>query len=189
MQILNLTPDDTATIEQVAALLVEGFVEQAPDAWPDLASALQEVRESFASGRMSLVALDAQGRVIGWIGGIEQYEGHVWELHPLVVDAAHRRQGVGRALVAALEERLRVRGVLTLWLGTDDETGQTTLSGVNLYPDVWTHIAAIRNLRGHPYEFYQRLGFVITGIMPDANGPGKPDIFMAKALHPTNSGP
>jgi hypothetical protein len=25
---------------------------------------------------------------------------------------------------------------------------------------------------------------VITGVMPDANGPGKPDIFMAKSLRP-----
>ena len=189
MHVRDLTPGDTATIRQVAALLVEGFAEQAPDAWPDLASALQEVQESFAARRISLVALDGQGRAIGWIGGIEQYDGHVWELHPLVVDAAHRRQGVGRALVTALEERLRERGALTVWLGTDDEIGQTSLSSVNLYPDVWTHIAAIRNLCCHPYEFYQRLGFVITGVMPDANGPGKPDIFMAKALHPTNAGP
>ena len=139
------------------------------------------MRESFAPGRISLVALDAQGRAIGWIGGIEQYDGHVWELHPLVVDAAQRR-GVGRALVAALEARLLERGALTLWLGTDDETGQTSLSGVDLYPDVWAHIAAIRNLPGHPYEFYQRLGFAIVGVLPDANGPGKPDILMAKRI-------
>ena len=91
---------------------------------------------------------------------------------------------IGRALVAELEDRVRERGALTLWLGSDDETGQTSLSGVNLYPDVWTHITAIRNLHGHPYEFYQRLGFVITGVLPDANGIGKPDIYMAKSLRP-----
>jgi aminoglycoside 6'-N-acetyltransferase I len=59
----------------------------------------------------------------------------------------------------------------------------TTLAGVNLYPDVWEHVAQIKNLRGHPYEFYQKLGFVIVGVLPDANGPGKPDIYMAKPLH------
>jgi aminoglycoside 6'-N-acetyltransferase I len=150
MQILDLTPENTPTIEEVATLLVEGFATQAPDAWPDLDSARQEVQTSFAPGRISLVALDTQARAIGWIGGIEQYDGHVWEFHPLVVDTARRRQGIGRALVAALEDRLRERGALTLWLGTDDEIGQTTLAGVNLYPDVWAHIAAIRNLHGHP---------------------------------------
>ena len=34
----------------------------------------------------------------------------------------------------------------------------------------------------HPYEFYQKQGFVIIGVMPDANGLGKPDILMAKSV-------
>ncbi|MGI0486414.1 hypothetical protein ACN4EK_13320 [Pantanalinema rosaneae CENA516] len=73
---------------------------------------------------------------------------------------------------------------MTLWLGTDDEESKTTLSGINLYPNVWEHIATIKNRRQHPYEFYQNCGFVIVGVMPDANGLGKPDtaIYMAKRL-------
>src|SRR3712207_8740892 len=63
--------------------------------------------------------------------GIRQYSGHVWELHPLVVSPAHRRPGIGRALVTDLEARVSERGGLTLWLGTDDEHDQTTLSGVD----------------------------------------------------------
>jgi aminoglycoside 6'-N-acetyltransferase I len=47
---------------------------------------------------------------------------------------------------------------------------------------VFEHITKIKNLRGHPYEFYHKLGFVIVGVMPDANGLGKPDIFMAKRV-------
>jgi aminoglycoside 6'-N-acetyltransferase I len=31
-------------------------------------------------------------------------------------------------------------------------------------------------------EFYRKLGFVIVGVVPDANGPGKPDILMAKRV-------
>jgi aminoglycoside 6'-N-acetyltransferase I len=58
----------------------------------------------------------------------------------------------------------------------------TTLSGADLYPDVLGHLANIKNLRGHPYEFYSRLGFSLIGAMPDANGWGKPDIYMAKRL-------
>lgn len=182
MQIITLQPDDKQAIQQVAELMVEGFKELAPKAWPDIESALQEVRESFGPERISRVAVDEDGAVLGWIGGIRQYDGHAWELHPLVVRPDRRRQGIGRALVADLEVQTRQRGGLTLFLGTDDENNMTSLSGVNLYPNVWEHLAQIKNLRNHPYEFYQKLGFVIVGVMPDANGPGKPDIYMAKSL-------
>jgi aminoglycoside 6'-N-acetyltransferase I len=77
---------------------------------------------------------------------------------------------------------VRQRGGLTLLLGSDDEDGMTTLSGVELYLDVWEHVATLRNLRGHPFEFYQKCGFVIVGLVPDANGIGKPDILMAKRV-------
>jgi len=50
--------------------------------------------------------------------------------------------------------------------------------------DAWSHVRTIRNLRHHPYEFYQKLGFVIGGVIPDANGFGKPDILMAKRVGP-----
>ena len=182
MRVSDLQPDEEAIIRQVAALLVAGFAENWPGSWPDLEAGAEEVRESFAEGRISLVALDDDGSALGWIGGISQYSGHVWELHPLVVAPAHQGQGVGRALVAALEERVRERGGLTITLGTDDVSGQTSLSGVSLLPNPWPHIAHIQNLRHHPYEFYQKLGYVITGVVPDANGPGKPDILMAKSL-------
>jgi aminoglycoside 6'-N-acetyltransferase I len=140
------------------------------------------VRQSFGEDRISRVAVDETGNALGWIGGIKQYDGNVWELHPLVVGGDTRGKGVGRALVEDLEEQVRQRGGLTIWLGTDDEDDQTSLSGVNLYPNVWEHLTKIRNLRDHPFEFYQKLGFVIVGVMPDANGRGKPDIYMAKRV-------
>jgi aminoglycoside 6'-N-acetyltransferase I len=182
MHIIDLSPADEPTIRQVAALLVDGFREHYPDAWPDLDSALEEVRESFAPDRVSRVALDDDGTVLGWIGGISQYDGNVWELHPLVVRPDRQRQGIGRALVADLEAQVRARGAITLWLGTDDEDNMTTLAGVDLYPNVLERAQNIRNLRGHPFTFYQKVGFVIVGVIPDANGFGKPDIFMAKRV-------
>ncbi|HEU5369349.1 MAG TPA: N-acetyltransferase, partial [Ktedonobacterales bacterium] len=83
---------------------------------------------------------------------------------------------------ADFEAQVRARGGLTITLGSDDEAGLTTLSGVNLYPNVWEHVARIQNPGRHPYEFYQKQGFVIIGVMPDANGLGKPDILMAKSV-------
>jgi len=182
VEIRDLRAEDEELIPQVAAMLVTAFKELAPEAWPNMESALKEVRESFQADRLSRVAMDEAGTALGWVGGIRQYDGHVWELHPLVVRPDCQGQGIGRALVADLEAQVREQGALTLWLGTDDETGMTTLAGVNLYPNVWEHVAQIKNLRGHPYEFYQKLGFVIVGVMPDANGGGKPDIFMAKSV-------
>ncbi|HEX2741274.1 MAG TPA: GNAT family N-acetyltransferase [Rubrobacter sp.] len=178
--ILDLVAGDEEAVRQAAILLVEGFKEDWPDAWPTMEEALREVREAIGEGRICRVAVDEDGEVLGWIGGIPSYEGKVWELHPLVVRHDLQRRGIGRALVTDLEARVRERGAMTLWLGSDDETGMTTLAGVDLYPDVLEHLARIENLRGHPYEFYQRLGFSIVGAMPDANGFGKPDIYMAK---------
>ena len=180
--ISDLDPDDEEAIRQAARLLVEGFRDDWPDAWPEMDAALEEVRECLGEGRVCRVAVDEGGAVLGWIGAMPSYGENVWELHPLVVRPDAQRRGIGRALVADLEERVGERGGYTLWLGTDDETNMTTLSGVDLYPDVLEHLANIKNLRGHPYEFYQRLGFSIVGVMPDANGPGKPDIYMAKRL-------
>jgi hypothetical protein len=47
---------------------------------------------------------------------------------------------------------------------------------------VLTHAARIGNPRGHPYRFYQKLGFVVVGVMPDANGRGGPAIYMPKRI-------
>jgi aminoglycoside 6'-N-acetyltransferase I len=68
-------------------------------------------------------------------------------------------------------------------LGSDDENGETSLSSVDLYADVPAAIRSFTKLRGeHPGEFYLRLGFQIVGVLPDANGRGKPDIFFAKPV-------
>jgi aminoglycoside 6'-N-acetyltransferase I len=182
VQIITLSPDDERAIEQVAALLIEGFKAHAPNAWPNMAAALEEVRESFGKDRISRIALDQSGEIVGWIGGLSHYDGNVWEIHPLVVKPNRQGGGIGWQLVRDFENIVQKRGGLTIWVGADDEDDMTTLAGVDLYPNVLDHLAQIRNLRRHPYEFYQKLGFVIAGVMPDANGRGKPDIFLAKRV-------
>jgi aminoglycoside 6'-N-acetyltransferase I len=128
------------------------------------------------------VAVEPPGTAAGWIGGIRRYQGRTWELHPLVVRPDRQRQGIGRALVRDFERRVARRGATTIYLGTDDVDGRTSVAGVELYPDVLGHAKRIRSLGAHPYEFYEKLGFVVVGVLPDANGPGRPDIFMAKRV-------
>jgi aminoglycoside 6'-N-acetyltransferase I len=180
LTITMLEPVDELLIHATADLLHRVFLAN-PNAWPTFESALAEVEESFGAGRISLIAQNA-GKMLGWIGGIEQYDGHVYELHPLVVDPLHQRRGIGTALVEAFEREVRARGAVTIWLGTDDEDGRTSLSGIDLYPDVLAKLGAIQNLNTHPYEFYLKNGYSIVGVIPDANGFGKPDIYMAKRV-------
>ncbi|GHO91626.1 aminoglycoside N-acetyltransferase AAC(6')-Ii [Reticulibacter mediterranei] len=181
LTITDLFPDNEAAIQQVAQLLIDGFI-HSPGAWKDMETALAEVHESFGPNNISRIAINEQQQALGWIAGYSAYDGNVWELHPLVVSIAHQGQGIGRKLVLDFEERVKERGALTITLGTDDEDYRTTLSGVDLYPNIWEHITSIKNIRRHPYEFYQKLGYVIIGVIPDANGPGKPDILMAKSI-------
>jgi len=82
-----------------------------------------------------------------------------------------------------------VHGGKVLFVGTDDEDERTNLSGLDLFPDVLRHLSGLANLRGHPFGFYQRMGFSIVGVVPDANGFGRPDILMAKRWQLTRAVP
>jgi aminoglycoside 6'-N-acetyltransferase I len=181
MPIFTLTAQDDGLIQQCAELLVEGF-QHMDDAWNTLDEALEEVHGMLDPERICRVLVDESGVALGWIGGIPEYDGNVWELHPLVVRVSAQRQGVGRALVADLEAQVKARGGLTIQLGTDDVTDSTSLGGVDLYPNPLDHLARIQNLKDHPYEFYQKCGYALIGVMPDANGRGKPDIYMGKRV-------
>lgn len=182
MQIINLANNDQQLIEHMAVILVEAFKEHWPNAWPTIKDAREEISGFFGEDRICRIAIDDDGTVLGWIGGIEMYDGDVWELHPLAVLPSAQGRGIGKALVEDLEAQVAAEGGLTLWLGSDDEDTMTSLGGVDLYPNLLEHLAKIKNLRGHPFEFYQKLGFVVAGVVPDANGFGKPDIFMAKRV-------
>ena len=182
VNILSLHPDNDHLIQQAAQLLVDAFREHWPDAWPTLEKGLEEVHEMLESERICRIAVDEQGNLLGIIGGIPGYDGNVWELHPLAVQPSQQGQGIGRGLVVDFEEQVRSRGGLTITLGSDDEDNMTSLSNVDLYENLWEKIRDIRNHKDHPFEFYQKLGYVITGVVPDANGRGKPDIMMGKKV-------
>ena len=177
--IRDLEPGDEGAVEQAMNLLLTGF-----PAWmPTPAEAREQLRLALAPERVCLIA-GAGDEVLGWVGGIPQYS-HAWELHPLVVRPDVRGRGIGRALVAALEDRVRARGALTLYLGTDDDGPDpgTSAGGIDLFPDPLAHAARLAVI-AHPVGFYRRVGFVVVGLIPDANGYGKPDVLMAKRVAP-----
>ena len=183
MKIITLSPDNDLLIQQAAQLLVDSFREHWSDAWPTFEEGLKEVHEMLGSERVCRAAVDEKGNLLGIIGGIPGYDGHVWELHPLAVQPSMQGQGIGRALVEDFEEQVRSRGALTITLGSDDQDGMTSLTDVDPYENLWEKIRDIQNLKNHPFEFYQKMGYIITGIVPDANGIGKPDILMAKRVN------
>lgn len=179
MKIINMTQLNEAQVLQAAHILTDSI----PIGWPTLQDAIDEIKERLIPGN-TLLAASEDDAVIGW-GGIlaPVYNGNVFELHPLAVRADKRKQGVARAIVSALEDEARKQGGLTIHLGADDErgNGETSLANVDLYDDL---PGKIKNFDPgvHQSGFYMKLGYKIIGVMPDANGLGKPDIYFGKRL-------
>ena len=168
---------EAAHRDACARLLVDGFREHWPDAFPTMEDALETVDEV----ETKRVALDDEGNVLGWAGLLYRYA-RVWELHPLVVREDARERGIGRALLDAIERIAKESGGLTLLVGSDDEDAMTSLHGIDLYPEPLVHLARIEDRKGHPFGFYLKCGYSVVGVVPDANGFGKPDIQLAKRL-------
>mgnify|MGYP000992357373 FL=1 len=163
---------------QAAQILTDSI----PEGWPTLRDALDEINRLLVPENTLLAAVENEV-VVGWGGILPEYGGKVFELHPLAVRSDRRGQGIGSAIVAALEDEARRRGGLTIRVGADDERdgGETSLANADLYDDL---PGKIRDFSPgtHQSGFYMKLGYKIIGVMPDANGPGKPDIFLGKRL-------
>lgn len=183
MRVVDLLADDEARVRGAAEALVAAFADQvAARGWGTLEQALAEVRASFGAGHLSLVALDAAGQVLGWVGGIRYYDGVTWELHPLAVHPAAQRRGVGRALVGTLEERVRAGGGRNVWLTTDIDPARTGLAAGDLYPDVLAALQALPAGGLQQVDFYRRIGYALTGCIPDAYAPGHHELVLARRL-------
>ena len=183
MKIVDMTTLDTAQHTQAAQMLTD----ELPLGWAALSDAMDEVTsllDSKENPDALLLAAVEDNNVLGWVGILPQYNGKVYELHPLVVHRSHQGKGIGAKLVAAVEAAARERGALTLYLGADDESpeGETSLANTDLYDDLPRHIRKFAP-GAHQSAFYMKLGFKIIGVMPDANGRGRPDIILAKPLY------
>jgi aminoglycoside 6'-N-acetyltransferase I len=172
---------DNAQREQAAAILIRAL-DHVPGAWKTMKEAHEEIdlRRNSADWT-GLAAMDGQ-TVAGWIGGIGGGHPHAWELHPIVVAPEFQRRGIGTRLVHGLEDAARAKGILTLYAGSDDDFGGTNIFAVDVRADIPKFIRDLAATGRHPLEFYRKLGFVVVGLIPDANGIGKHDIFLAKRV-------
>jgi len=162
-------------IKEEADLLAACF----PHAYSNFA--FKEMNNILDEERIAVMAVE-DNHLIGFAGAIPQYGVTGWELHPLVVNEAYRNKGIGSQLVYTLEEEVAKRGGIVMYLGTDDEFGQTSLFGTDLFDNLFEKIRNIKNIGNYPFEFYQKIGYKIVGVIPDANGPCRPDIWMTKRL-------
>lgn len=179
MEIINMNELTKEQLLQAAQILTDSL----PLGWADLDEAIGEINERLIPEN-TLLASVIDGEVVGW-GGIlaPQYDGRVFELHPLAVREDMRRHGIGRAIVAALECEAKKQGGLIIYLGADDERegGETSLANADLFDDLPGQLADFKP-GTHQSGFYLKLGYKIIGVMPDANGVGKPDIFFGKRI-------
>jgi aminoglycoside 6'-N-acetyltransferase I len=179
-ELVNLNDADEWQ-RQEAARILQAALAHVPSAWKTASAARAEVNTFVGNPeRIGLLAVEGDA-LRGWIGAI-RHTTFAWELHPLAVDPTVQRRGWGRRLVMALEQAACAAGVIAIWLGSDDDFGGTNLYGQDLYPDVLGRLRELQPTGGHPFTFYQRLGYTVTGVLPDVDGPGKHDIIMAKRL-------
>ena len=164
-----------------AAQVIRDALAHMPETWDKPGEAEAEIDTFFTDeDRRGWAALDSDA-VVGMIGRVHTHS-HTWELHPLVVDHPHQHNGIGTKLVAHLESEAKAAGILTIWLGLDDTYGGTNLFGRDIFFDVLTSADTIEEALGHPFRFYQRLGYVVIGLLPDVNGFGQPDILIGKRI-------
>ncbi|EKZ1045776.1 GNAT family N-acetyltransferase, partial [Listeria monocytogenes] len=88
--------------------------------WPDEygTEPMKEVEQLMAPERIAVSAIEGE-ELVGFVGAIPQYGKTGWELHPLVVASAHRKQQIGTRLVSYLEKEVASYGGLVIYLGTD----------------------------------------------------------------------
>jgi len=167
--------------EQAAKILLEAF--PAANMWSDLneKKALDTVNECIA-GENIAIGIKINGQLIGWIGLRPMYE-KTWELHPLAVKPEFQGKGYGRVLLFELEKIAQEKGIIGIVAGSDDETNKTSLSEKEITGEnIFEEIKNIKNNKNHPFEFYTKCGFNIVGVIPNANGLRKPDIWLWKDI-------
>jgi D-alanine-D-alanine ligase len=113
-----------------------------------------------ASGYHFLFAESGEGAVLGYsCHGPAPLTQASWDLYWIAVAAADHRQGIGRRLLAATEQRAAADGAATIYADTSGR------------PD-YTRTRA----------FYDRAGYLKAAELPDFYAPGEAKVIYAKRL-------
>jgi len=170
------------TRELAAEILYKTFTKINKDAWPDLESALTEVDECLEEPNIC-IGIKTGDELIGWVGLRPMYTA-TWELHPMVIKKEFQGKGYGKILLDELEKIAQEKNIIGIVAGSDDETFSTSLSEKEITSEnIFEEIVNIKNYKNHPYEFYKKCGYTIIGIIPNASGLNKPDIWLWKKIN------
>ena len=105
--------------------------------------------EDYDAGTVHLAAVEA-GRVVGVATFVPRDDGW-WQLRGMAVDAECQGRGIGRAVLAEAETRLRSLGALGVWAnGRDSALGFYERAG-------WQVVGDGYELRGMPHHRVERL--------------------------------
>jgi aminoglycoside 6'-N-acetyltransferase I len=177
-----IDPTDPIQIDELARLTYAAFKTHAPDWLPTAADARRRVLQATAADRINRVLLNSASVPVGWIGVTPINHGRIWEIHPLAVAPAEQGKGYGSMLVSEVERLAQSRGVLGLLVGTSDETGATPLYGVDLYQNPCALLNRLTGAEQHAVTFWRKVSFTVVGVVPDAEGRGRPSILLAKRV-------
>ena len=170
------------TINQAAEILYITFTGADRNQWlKNQKEAFDEVKECIEKPNIC-IGIKAGEELIGWTGIRPMYE-KTWELHPMVIKKEYQGKSYGRLLLKEIERIAQLNGIMGLVAGSDDETNSTSLSEKEINGEnIFDEIRNVRNYRNHPFAFYQKCGYTIVGLIPNANGQNKPDIWLWKDI-------
>jgi aminoglycoside 6'-N-acetyltransferase I len=177
----NINESDD-TIKQAAKILYMVFTENNDHVWlHNEKEAFDEVKECI-EGENICIGIKLENNLIGMAGIRPMYK-KTWELHPMAIKNEYQGKGYGKILLNKIEEIGNKNGIIGIVVGSDDETNKTSLSEKEINGEnIFEEIMNIKNYKNHPYEFYKKCGYSIVGIIPNANGQNKPDIWLWKDI-------
>jgi ribosomal protein S18 acetylase RimI-like enzyme len=128
------TPADLTAVGRLGALLVRTHHDFDPERFMAATSRTEKSYGSFLGTQLDepnivILVAERDGEVIGYTyAGVEgndymSLRGPAGVVYDLVVDPAHRRQGVGRMLLDATLEVLKARGAPRVVLSTAERNG------------------------------------------------------------------
>ena len=166
--------------------MLEAFPED--EMWPDLDEKMAwETVEFSISNENICIGLKVGNELVGWVCLRPEYEKikneETWELHPFAISPKFKRKGYGKILMEEVEKIAQEKNIIGIILSSGDEANKTSLSDEEITGEnIIEKIQNIKNYKNHPYEFYQKCGYSIIGIIPNAYGLKKSDIWLWKDI-------